>query len=159
PNHIRNARWFGSKARSFRNLKVTEQLPVSPGAGGARLWLVEVNYLDAPSETYAVPVEIASVESTHSITQSAPQAVGAHFAGSNGAIVCDAIWDQAFRSQLFDAIVQRRTLKAQAGQFVGITKVDLETQDAGVSEKSYVLSAEQSNSSMLFGNKFFLKLY
>ena len=30
PKHIHNARWFGSKARSFRNLKVTEQLPISP---------------------------------------------------------------------------------------------------------------------------------
>ena len=159
PNHIHNARWFGSKARSFRNLKVTEQLPVSPNADGARLWLVEVNYLDAPSETYTIPVEIASGESAHSIAQSAPQAIVAHFAQSNGAILCDAIWDSAFRSQLFDAIVQRRTLRAQAGQFVGVAKDDLEPQDPGVSEKSYVLNAEQSNSSMLFDNKFFLKLY
>jgi len=159
PNHIHNARWFGSKARSFRNLKVTEQLPVSPNADGAQLWLVEVNYLDAPSETYTIPVGIASGESAHSIAQSAPQAVVAHFARSNGTILCDAIWDSAFRSQLFEAIVQRRTLRAQAGQFVGVVKDDLEPQDPGVSEKSYVLNAEQSNSSMLFDNKFFLKLY
>src|SRR5207249_9229292 len=83
----------------------------------------------------------------------------AYFAQSNGAILCDAIWDSAFRSQLFDAIVQRRTLRAQAGQFVGVANDDLEPQDPGVSEKSHVLNAEQSNSSMLFDNKFFLKLY
>src|SRR5439155_9216160 len=159
PNHIHNARWFGSKARSLRDLRVAEQLPVSPGADGARLWLVEVHYLDAPSETYAIPVKIASGESAHSITQSAPQAVVAHFVASNGAVLCDAIWDSTFRSQLFDAIVQRRTLRAQAGQFVGVVKDGLEALDAGVSEKSHVLSAEQSNSSMLFDNKFFLKLY
>ncbi len=159
PKHIHNARWFGSKARSFRNLKVTEQLPISPSADGARLWLVQVNYLDAPSETYTIPVEIASGESAHSIAQSAPQAIVAHFASSNGAVLCDAIWDSAFRSNLFEAIVQRRTLRAQEGQFVGVVKDDLEPQDPGVSEKSYVLNAEQSNSSMLFDNKFFLKLY
>jgi maltose alpha-D-glucosyltransferase / alpha-amylase len=159
PSHIHNARWFGSKARSFRNLRVTEQLPVSPNADGAQLWLIEVNYLDAPSETYTIPVEIASGETAHSIEQSAPQAIVAHFVHGNGAILCDAIWDPAFRSQLFDAIVQRRTLRAQAGQFVGIAKDDLEPQDPGVSGKSYVLNAEQSNSSMLFDNRFFLKLY
>src|SRR6266446_7896419 len=109
--------------------------------------------------TSTMPVEIASGESAHSIAQSAPQAIVAHFAQSNGAILCDAIWDSAFRSQLFDAIVQRRTLRAQAGQFVGVAKDDLEPQNPGVSEKSYVLNAEQSNSSMLFDNKFFLKLY
>ena len=47
PNHIQNSRWFGSKARSFRNLKVTEQLAFSADADGARLWFIDVNYLDA----------------------------------------------------------------------------------------------------------------
>jgi maltose alpha-D-glucosyltransferase/alpha-amylase len=158
-NHIQNARWFGSKARSFRNLKLTEQIDISPGADGARLWFVEINYLDAPSETYAIPVKIASGERAHSITQNAPQAIVAHFARSNGAILCDAIWDPTFRSQLFDTIVRRRTLKAQGGQFVGFVTSGLESEDLDVSGNSHVLSAEQSNSSMLFDNKFFLKLY
>jgi maltose alpha-D-glucosyltransferase/alpha-amylase len=158
-NHIQNARWFGSKARGFRNVKVIEQIDVSPNADGARLWFVEINYLDAPSETYAIPVNIASGESAHSIRQNAPQAILAHFARSNGAILCDAIWDPTFRSQLFDTIVRRRTLKGQAGQFVGVANPGLEAQELDVSEKSHVLSAEQSNSSMLFDNKFFLKLY
>jgi maltose alpha-D-glucosyltransferase/alpha-amylase len=159
PNHIQNARWFGSKARTFRNLKVTEQLAVSPDADGARLWFAEVNYLDAPTETYTIPVKIASGETAHSITQNAPHAIVAHFGRSNGAILCDAIWDPTFRSELFDTIVQRRTLRAQAGQFVGVANLGLEAQDLDFSEKSHVLSAEQSNSSMLFDNKFFLKLY
>jgi maltose alpha-D-glucosyltransferase/alpha-amylase len=159
PNHIQNARWFGSKARSFRNLKVTEQLAFSSDAGGAQLWFVEVNYLDAPTETYAIPVKIASGELAHSIGQNAPHAVVAHFARSNGAILCDAIWDATFRSQLFDAIVGGRTVRAQAGQFVGLASPGVESQDLGPSGDSHVLSAEQSNSSMLFDNKFFLKLY
>jgi maltose alpha-D-glucosyltransferase/alpha-amylase len=93
------------------------------------------------------------------ITQNASHAIVAHFGRRNCAILCDAIWDAAFRSQLFDAIVRRRTLRAQAGQFVGLTTSGFESQDVDVSANSHVLSAEQSNSSMLFDNKFFLKLY
>src|SRR5262249_48969803 len=159
PNHIQNSRWFGSKARSFRNLKVTEQLAFSADADGPRLWFIDVNYLDAPTERYAIPVKIASGEPAHSIAQNTSQAILAHFGRKNGAILCDAIWDEAFRSQLFDAIVRRRTLKAQEGEFVGFTASGLESQDFDVSANSHVLSAEQSNSSMLFDNKFFLKLY
>src|SRR6201984_3412184 len=159
PNHIQNSRWFGSKARNFRNLKVTEQLGFSPDADGARLWFVQVNYLDAPTETYAIPVKIASGETAHSMTQNAPHAIVAHFGRRNGAILCDAIWDAAFRSQLFEAIVRRRTLKTQGGQFVGLTTSGFESEDFDVATNSHVLSAEQSNSSMLFDNKFFLKLY
>src|ERR1051325_2213756 len=158
PNHIQNSRWFGSKARNFRNLKVTEQLALSQDADGARLWFVDVNYLDAPTERYAVPVKIASGETAHSIAQNASQAIVAHFGRKNGAILCDAIWDAAFRSQLFEAIVQRRTLGTQGGQFVGLTTAGFE-KDVDVASNSHVLSAEQSNSSMLFDNKFFLKLY
>src|SRR5262245_53730360 len=128
PNYIENSRWFGSKARAFRNLRVTEQLAFSPDADGARLWFVEVNYLDAPTETYAMPVKIASGENAHSITQNSSHAVVAHFGRKNGAILCDAIWDEAFRSQLFEAIVQRRRLSAQAGQFVGLTTSGFESQ-------------------------------
>jgi maltose alpha-D-glucosyltransferase / alpha-amylase len=159
PNHIHNSRWFGSKAKTFRNLKVIEQLAFPSDADGARLWFVEVNYLDAPTETYAVPVKIASAELAHSITQNAPHAVVAHFAGSNGVILCDAVWDATFRSQLFDAIVRHRTLPAQAGQFIGMATADLGSQGLDFSGNSQVLSAEQSNSSMLFDNRFFLKLY
>jgi maltose alpha-D-glucosyltransferase/alpha-amylase len=159
PNHIQNARWFASKARSFRNLKVTEQLGLSSDADGAQLWFLQVNYLDAPAETYAIPVKIASGELAHSIGQNAAHAVVAHFGRSNGAILCDAIWDATFRSQLFDAIVQGRTVRARAGQFVGLANPAVESQDFNVSGESHVLSAEQSNSSMLFDNKFFLKLY
>jgi maltose alpha-D-glucosyltransferase/alpha-amylase len=159
PNHIRNSRWFASKARTFRNLKVIEQLAFPSDDDGARLWFVEVNYLDAPTETYAIPIRIASAEMARSITQNAPYAVVAHFAGSNGAILCDAIWDATFRSQLLDTIVRHRTLRAQAGQFVGIAAVDLGPQELDFSRNSQVLSAEQSNSSMIFDNRFFLKLY
>ncbi len=159
PNHIRNSRWFGSKARTFRNLKVIEQVAFSSDADGARLWFVEVNYLDAPAETYAIPVKIASSEMAHSIKQNAPQAVIANFAHANGTILCDAIWDATFRSELFDVIVQHRTLRAQAGQFAGFATADPGSQELEFSGNSQVLSAEQSNSSMLFDNRFFLKLY
>jgi maltose alpha-D-glucosyltransferase/alpha-amylase len=159
PNHIHNSRWFGSKARTFRDLKVIEQLAFPSDADGARLWFVEVNYLDAPTETYAIPVKIASAEMAHSITQNTPHAVVAHFAHGNGAILCDAIWDATFRTQLFDSIVRHRTLPAQAGQFVGMANADLGSQELDFSGNSQVLNAEQSNSSMLFDNRFFLKLY
>ncbi|MGE5207876.1 MAG: putative maltokinase, partial [Alphaproteobacteria bacterium] len=159
PNHICNSRWFGSKAKTFRNLKVIEQVSFSPDADGARLWFVEVNYLDAPTETYAIPIQIASSETAHSIRQNAPQAIVAHFARSNGSVLCDAIWDARFRSELFGTIVQQHTHRAHAGQFVGVAAAGLKSQDFECSDRSHVLSAEQSNSSMLFDNKFFLKLY
>ena len=159
PNFVRNCRWFGSKARTFRDLKVIEQLAISPEADGARLWFLEINYLDAPAETYAMPVKIASGEAARSVSQGAPHAIIAHFAGREGAVLFDAIWDATFRSQLFEAIVQRQTIKGRTSDLVGLACETLEADHPVVSGKSQVLGAEQSNSSMLFDNNFFLKLY
>src|SRR6266436_2253560 len=159
PTYIRNCRWFGSKARTFRHLKVIEQLPISAEGDGAQLWFVEVSYLDAPTETYAVPVKIASDDVARSISQSAPHAIIAHFAGSDGAVLLDALWDAAFRSQLFEAIARRHALKARAGEFVGVIASGFDGDQTVLSGDSHVVSGEQSNSSMLFDNKFFLKLY
>src|SRR5881409_760875 len=101
PMYVRNCRWFGSKARTLRQLKVIEQLPISADADAAQLWFIEVNYLDAPAEIYAIPVKIASGETARSVFQGASHAIIAHFVDSGGAILFDAIWDTTFRSQLF----------------------------------------------------------
>src|SRR5207237_9933407 len=47
PTYIGTCRWFGSKARTFRELKVVEQLPISTDSNGAQLWFIEISYLDA----------------------------------------------------------------------------------------------------------------
>jgi maltose alpha-D-glucosyltransferase/alpha-amylase len=159
PAYIRNCRWFGSKARTLRYLKVIEQLPISANADGAQLWFIEISYLDAPTETYAIPVKIASKDVARSVSQSAPNAIIAHFASSNGAILFDAVWDATFRSQLFEAIVQRKRVKGQLSDLVGLASEKLQSIQPVASDKSHVFGAEQSNSSMLFDNKFFLKLY
>jgi len=159
PNYIRTCRWFGSKARTFRSLRVVEQLPISADANGARLWFVEVNYLDGPTETYAVPVKIASGDLARSVSQTASHAIIAHFAGDGEAFLFDAIWDPTFRSELFKAIAQQQRIKGQLCDLVGFAGEQLESDQADVSDQSHVFGAEQSNSSILFDNKFFLKLY
>src|SRR5213593_2725578 len=159
PRYLQTCRWFGSKARTFRSLKIVEQPSISDDADSAQLWLVEVSYLDAPTETYVLPVKIASDAVARSVSQSAPHAVIARFAGSDGAVLLDAIWDETFRSQLLEAIVRRQALKARAGEFVGIIASGFDADQTVTSGDSQVVGGEQSNSSVLFDNKFFLKLY
>jgi maltose alpha-D-glucosyltransferase/alpha-amylase len=159
PNYIHASRWFGSKARTFRHLKIVEQLPISTDADGARLWFVEMHYLDGPTETYAIPVKIASGDVARSVSQTASHAIIARFTDTDGAILFDAIWDPVFRAQLFESIVQRQRVKGWTSDLVGLASERLDSDHVGASDKSYVFGAEQSNSSMLFDNKFFLKLY
>jgi maltose alpha-D-glucosyltransferase/alpha-amylase len=159
PRYLQTCRWFGSKARTFRNLRVVERASISEDVDGAQLWFVEVNYLDAPAETYVLPVQIASGDAARAISQAAPHAVIARFEGSEESILFDAIWDLKCRSRLFDTILEHQTMKGRAGELVGITAKAFEADQSTHPGSSQVLGTEQSNSSMLFDNKFFLKLY
>jgi len=157
PDYIRSCRWFGAKARALRYTRILEQSPVSNGVAPARFWFVEVSYLDAPNETYVLPVSIASGEMARSISQSAPQAVIARFKQGNETILFDAIWDAAFREEIFRLMLNRESAGGRKGNLVGTGAQTLK--EISDIPSSHVISAEQSNSSMLFEDKFFLKLY
>jgi maltose alpha-D-glucosyltransferase/alpha-amylase len=156
PDFIRHCRWFGGKARTIRELRIAEQVPL-PGEVGGQIWFLEVAYTDGAPETYALPVQIALGESAHAIAQATPQAVIARFAGTEETILHDAIWDADFREELFRTITQRKSLKGKSGELFGVSGSSLALEDNV--PPSQVVAAEQSNSSMLFENKFFLKLY
>ena len=157
PDFIRGCRWFGAKARSVRAMQIRERVPIPLQDGSAQFWFVEVTYVDGNPETYALPVHIAFGENARTIAQAAPHALIARFAGSEEAILYDAIWDAAFRERLFRAIMERTNFRGKTGEIVGVPGSALAGEKAVPS--SQVLNVEQSNSSMLFENKFFLKLY
>jgi maltose alpha-D-glucosyltransferase / alpha-amylase len=159
PNYVQTRRWFGSKARTLRHLRVIEHPAISSDADAGRLWFVEVSYLDGPTETYALPVKIASGDAARAVFQSTPEAIIACFASTEETILMDAIWDAKFRSQLFEAIAQGQIIKGLGGDIVGVARKTLQPGHLAISDKSHVLAGEQSNSSILFDNKFFLKLY
>jgi maltose alpha-D-glucosyltransferase / alpha-amylase len=159
PQYIQSCRWFGAKSRTLRHLRVVEQPAISSEPGSAQIWFVEVSYLDGPNETYALPVKIASGDTARAIAQNAPHALIARFTDPEEAVLCDAIWDAEFRAQLFQAMAQRQTAKGQVGDLFGVSGKALSNNSSVAAPASHVITGEQSNSSMLFEDKFFLKLY
>ena len=54
PDYIRGCRWFGGKARTIRAVQITEEIPISSEANSARVWFLEVSYLEGATESYAL---------------------------------------------------------------------------------------------------------
>jgi maltose alpha-D-glucosyltransferase/alpha-amylase len=155
PEYVATCRWFGAKSRTLRQLRVLERSLVSSEPNAAQLWVLEVSYLDGPTEKYALPVKIAAPDKAKNILQSAPHAVIARF--EDGSILFDAVWDTDFREKLFRLMVDRQHASGRNGRLVGTVNPRIGKIDEV--PPSNVLGAEQSNSSMLFADKFFLKLY
>ncbi len=158
PAYVQSSRWFGSKGRVLTAIKVVESIRLPEGASEAQLVFLETQYTDAGSETYLLPLSLATAEAAREIEEKWPNAVIARFA--NG-ILHDAIYSEGFRAALLKMIVQGGKLRGHSGEAAGFAGGSLETLAGGknVSLASQVLKAEQSNSSIIFGDKLFLKLY
>jgi maltose alpha-D-glucosyltransferase/alpha-amylase len=160
PSYLRTCRWFGAKARTIRAVQVVEQIPISTEAEAARFWFLEVSYLEGVTETYALPVQIARGSAANQISRTTPHAVIAKFAGDAQIILHDAIWDSGVREKLFGVIAGQQCLKGRGGELCGVAgSLTADAAAPHVPRSSQMMSGDQSNSSMLFENKFFLKLY
>ena len=155
PEYLRTCRWFGAKARSIREMRIVEQIPLGDGAG--QLWLLQVDYTDGAPDIYSLPVQLTAGPAAEAMARSSPQAVIARI--GLRAILHDGIWDGDFRERLFRLMTTGTDLSGRNGHLVGVGSSLLAQEPNEKAPASQVLNAEQSNSSMLFENRFFLKLY
>lgn len=132
--HLRGCRWFGGKAQTLHGVQMVEAL--SLGDAG-QLILLQVEYNGAPSETYLLPLRLAA----------------------EGAVLVDALEDEHFRAALLEIIVSEQRVCCGSGELVGNCGEAFKAQSKKMTLPSRVLKVEQSNSSILYDERFFLKLY
>ncbi len=156
PAYLNSCRWFGAKARKIREMRIIEQIAMAENA--AQFWLLQVDYTDGAPDIYSLPVQMATGPAADALVRTSSQAVIARL-GAQRAVLYDAMWDADFRDKLFQLMTRGAILKGRSGQLIGVTSNLLAQEPNENRPSSQVLAAEQSNSSMLFGNRFFLKLY
>ncbi|MEP6671328.1 MAG: putative maltokinase [Chthoniobacter sp.] len=154
PAYIPRCRWFAGKARDPRRFTVSDVVPVSPAPDAARLLLIDVEYADKSTETYLLPLQLLTGQAASDLASTHPQAI---LARSTGGVLCDAIHDEAFRSALFTLIVASGTRSGEQGSITGQPGPAM-TAIEGI-PSSRALAVEQSNSSVVYGDHIFLKLY
>lgn len=154
PAYIPRCRWFAGKARDPQRFTVQDVIPVSPAPDAARLVLVDVEYADKSTETYLLPLQLLSGQAARDLAASQPNAI---LAQSDKGVLCDALHDKTFREALFTLISVEATRQGEHGAITGHTGPALR-EIKGVPE-SRALAVEQSNSSLVYGQQIFLKLY
>ena len=122
-------RWFGGKARKVSAWKVND----IGSAGTGCIAEVEVTYADG-REVYAVPLAWGDCGCDT-----------ASIASRDGRVLCDATATAEFREWLFRALEPGAALPRLF--------------PTGVVPESRVLTVEQSNTSIIYGGKLFVKLY
>jgi len=159
PAYLNACRWFGGKTRSIRTCKVVERIPLGD-TDPAQVILLEITYFDGGIDTYLLPLQIASGPAATAIETHASQAVIARFVADETGketVLFDAVQDERFRAALFDLMVRQKTQQAREGIVAGYPGATLAKEDSTLTSR--VLKVEQSNTSIIYQDKWFMKLY
>jgi maltose alpha-D-glucosyltransferase / alpha-amylase len=162
PEYLKGRRWFGGKARPLRSVSIPEIVPLPYDSSIAYLSSVVVGYSDGDPEIYVLPLMIATGERADVMQKEFPQALVTHLRREGeDAVLCEALWDKNFCNALLAAITRRRRFKGEGGELRALpTRVFRQLYDqSGGNLPASLMQAEQSNTSIRYGNTFILKLF
>jgi maltose alpha-D-glucosyltransferase/alpha-amylase len=162
PAYLPQCRWFGGKARTVQRMRVAETVDIHGVPRHAYLLVIEVSYTEGLPELYMLPLAFATGDEEGSIRTTGPRGVIANIAVENKVgILYDAVYGEPFRQALFRLFARRKRVRAGEDElhFPVNAAYEALVGDQQEAQTSKVLSAEQSNTSLVFDGKLFLKLY
>ncbi len=163
PDFIRQRRWFRGKTRTIRTVEVTDSVPVplSDGEERAYVVIVEIAYNEGEPDNYAIPLMVADGHDARRVMHDHPEAVVARLTKAHDeAVLYNAFAEKSFDSALLDICYKRRKLKGPGGSILGRHSKYLKAvYDSGVDLEPALSKAEQSNTSVVYGDEAILKMY
>jgi maltose alpha-D-glucosyltransferase/alpha-amylase len=160
--YVAERRWFRGKARPFKEATLVDWVPLPRERADHGLALVRVEYNDAsPDETYVVPLAFAGGARAEREAQQRRAALVARVEGGPAAgVLYDAAYDAAFADLLLEQLRRRATTPGERGQLAATTYRGFkEIVNGGGALEPRVPDVEQSNSTIVFGDRLLLKLY
>ena len=158
-------RWFASKARVIHSVCIVESVPIHTRSSVVALLFIRVKYVDGTSEMYTLPLTTAFGEQVAQIQHDLPGTIVATLKvqakdSEQIGVLYDALWSPDFSRTLLTAIERGSRFTGEAGVLIASpTQAYGDLIGGGVSLDPAVLKAEQSNTSVAYGDRVLLKVY
>ena len=160
PSH----RWYGDKTKTIKGIRIREVFPTPGGTGKAFILLLQVEYIQSEPDTYVLPLTCAFGTEAEAVVRDSPSFVIAHVAmgeGMQNGVLYDAVASQSFCYTLFDLFSRKRDIQSDRGALEpdhtpAFRKYQF---DSGTDFEPSLGRAEQSNSNIIFDQRFILKLF
>ena len=166
PAYLLACRWFGGKAQPIRSVKNVDVIPFIADSITAYLTTWEVQYFGAASETYLLPLAFAVGDRAFELRQANPRAVIALLKvketnQETEGVLYDALYDGRFSKLLLDAIARGRRFKGEGAELHAQQSKVFRKLRGGpdASLEPSLLKGEQSNTSIIYGDRLILKIY
>jgi trehalose synthase-fused probable maltokinase len=167
PAYLKGQRWFGAKAREMRATEVVDLVSLERDALHALILLVKVEYEGGGGDLYSVPLVVSKDEAGASFaTEKGTGSTSSELTlsgrgGGETARLTDALKNETFLSVLLDAIERGLIFAGESGVLATLRTHALAMQETGAagSLRPRAITAEQSNSSIAYGDRLILKFY
>jgi maltose alpha-D-glucosyltransferase / alpha-amylase len=166
PDFLRSSRWFGGKSKTVKATRIADMVSVLAGETSATLLVVEVTYGEDDSEMYCCPVALVEGTEAEALLERAPQLVlaklwpeGNH--AERERLLVDAFRVPDFSIALFEMLHRGRRLRSASTEIRSFSAdwFRRATERRAQRLEPRVFGGEQSNTSVVFGDRFILKLY
>ena len=163
-NYIPQRRWFGGKASVIRSVRMAEAIRLPFGNDAGFLLLLDLDYFQGDTEHYQLALAFATGEEATRLQSERPHLIIARIhlrQTEQEGVLYDGIGSAQVAQVLLDCMYRRRTLKGSQGQLHGFSLEAMRELygDGSDLKAPQVGRAEQSNSAILFPDKFLLKTF
>jgi maltose alpha-D-glucosyltransferase / alpha-amylase len=156
---LQRQRWFGGKAREPRASRFVDWGLLRRGPQPLFLTVVEVDFKKGDREHYFLPLAISAASDGSDVEARSPQTVLARVTGAKKGVLFDASLDTRFAETILEAMDrQEETMMKRGRMRAQQTSLFSSYRDQGALRITQG-SAEQSNTSIIYGDRLILKLF
>jgi len=166
--YVPTCRWYESKALRLKSIKVLDSMPL-PLSDPEVYWLrLKAEFTDGAAQVYSLPLAFATAERAEQVRAALPHAVivGLRCREKDGTVdglLYDAAYDAAFTYGLLESILQNAGFSSSSGcrlEAVSLPSLARLTEGGdGVHALAPLpVKGEQSNTSVIYGDRLILKL-
>ena len=137
PDFLKSQRWFRAKTRTVERVEIEDVLPIS--GGSFYILIVRVVYAESDPDRYVLTTR----------------------GDGDASEVPEALWNEEFRASLLEAIACNANIPGPKGELIASRTGALgyECGGSGPRIDSFLSKAEQSNTSIIYKDRFILKLF
>lgn len=155
--YITTRRWFRAKTRVIRELRIDDIISLPQIESYVLVTAIE--YTDGKPDVYLVPLSIA-----HADDRQPPEEeilARLHWPNGDAQMIFNALANQDFNQGLLSIITCKTVAKGRHGDLIGsrTRALDRDCSEAAPQLTATVSRAEQSNSSIIFEDRYILKLF
>ncbi len=159
--YLIHIKWFRGDTRKLRKINIIDVVKVAEKTNAPYLFIIELDLIEGKKDIYLMPISLALNNNAGEIQSRNPRSVVASAVvdGEEG-IMYDGTADKSLQESFFDLIRRRSRLKGLQGS-INAKSGSLLKQKHNASEPllPHQVTSRQTNSAIVYGDKFFLKIY